>query len=327
MQNNKENKEEKIVLFKELFYRNLKQCSNYLSYDKISDKINNESKEMILPIDVNYPIKYKINKHWYRGENFLENKKILTLGCSHTFGIGIPENFIWPQVFSNKTNTEFHNLACPGDSLQGQVYKAFQYFKEFGHPKFIFGFFPYGRMELPYIPNVFGKKNNDKSSDDGKEIPIIQKIIFEGGPDIEKYSKIPHNPIEVLPKELSVFYNFMFIQILEQYCKTNNIELIWTIYSSEIIEKYIETELPEILNNYISAKPALMHLPTCYISKINNDSNIKECHKDLSNHPLFNHASDCDHSKKQNGHFSIHTHQHIAELFHKEYLKRIKEKK
>ena len=324
MQNNEE---DKLVFFKELFYRNLEKSSNYVFYYNISNQINNEPKEITLPNDINHIVKYRINKHGYRGKNFLENKEILTLGCSHTFGMGIPEDFIWPQVFSNKTNIEFYNLGTPGDSLQGQVYKAFQYFKEFGHPKFIFGFFPYGRMELPYIPNAFGKKYNDGSFDDGKEIPIIQKIIFEGN-DLEKYSKIPHNPTSVLPKELSIFYNFMFIQILEQYCKTNNIELIWTLHNSYgKFEKYLKKELPEILNNFISADDVHLYTRTCHISEVSYNTNTKRCHKELENHPLFDHASDCNHSKKKNGHFSIHQHQHIADLFYKEYLKRIEEKK
>jgi hypothetical protein len=284
-----------------------------------------------LPTDLTYSVKYKINEHGYRGKNFLENKEILTLGCSQTFGMGIPENFIWPQVFSDKTNTEFHNLASPGDSLQGQVYKAFQYFKEFGHPKFILGFFPIARMELPYIPNVFGKINHDGSSDDGKQKPIIQRIRFETNSDhwlkgskIQKYSKIPHNPENVIPIQISIFYNFMFIQILEQYCKTNNINLIWTFYDDPIdFESYFKKELPELLNNYISIKSALEYVSTCHISKNKNYANINQCHKELSDHPLFNHAADCDHSKNQIGHFSIHFNQHIADLFYEAYLKRM----
>ncbi len=321
-------KEDELVLFKELFYRKLEECSGFLFYPRLSNIIKDgseENKKITLPSDVNYRVKYKINKHGYRGKDFLKNKEILTLGCSQTFGMGIPERFIWPQVFSDKINIEFDNLATPGDSLQGQVYKAFQYFKEFGHPKFILGFFPYARMELPYIPNIFGKINNDGSSDDGKQDPIIQKVILEPNKKVEKYSKIPHNPESVLPGEVATFYSFMFIQILEQYCKTNNIELIWTFYSHyDGIEEYLQKELPELLNNYISIKNAFMYAPICHsISEKIDDPNIDKCHRELENHPLFNHAADCDHLKNQNGHFSIHFNQHVANLFYEEYLKRI----
>lgn len=311
-------KNKDLTLFKQLFFRSLKDSSIF-QFDDTESWNNKPHKN-----DINYPIIYNFNKHGYRGEEFIYNEEILILGCSQTFGMGLPEEFTWSKIFSNKANKKIHNLAQPGDSIQGQIRKSFQYFKEFGNPKVILGLFPYGRIELPFIPNVFGKISKDGSSDDGKNLPIIQKIILEGSQNkIDKYSKIPHNPEKIIPLEVAIFYNFMFIQILEQYCKANNIDLIWTLYNDDKIEKYLKLELPELLNNFINIDSVYMHSPTCKGWDDSDSEYILKCHEDLANHPLFNHASDCNHITKQKGHFGIHTNQHIADIFYKEYLKRM----
>jgi len=311
-------KEKKLTLFKQLFVRNLKE-SSILQYDDIETESNTTHSG-----DINYPVFYNLNKYGYRGENFINKEEVLILGCSHTFGSGLPEEFIWSKIFSNKVNKKSHNLAQPGDSIQGQIRKAFEYFKEFGNPKTIVGFFPYGRMELPYIPNIFGKINKDGSSDDGRNLPIIQKIILEGNQNkIDKYSKIPHNPESVIPLEVTIFYSFIFIQILEQYCKTNGIDLIWTLHNDNEIEEYLNLEIPELLNNFVSIKNIFVDSPMCKGFDDPENQYTLRCHQELSSHPLFNHASDCNHNKKQKGHFGIHINQHVADVFYKEYLKRM----
>ena len=310
-----------LTLFKQLFVRNLKD-SSILQYGHMETRLNATHSN-----DVNYPVFYNINKYGYRDEDFISNEEILILGCSYTFGNGLPEEFTWPKIFSNKINKKNHNLAQPGDSIQGQIRKAFEYFKEFGNPKTIIGFFPYGRMELPFIPNLFGKISKDGSSDDGRNLPMIQKIILERNQNkLDKYSKLPHNPEKVLPLEVAIFYNFMFIQILEQYCKTNNIDLIWTLHNDNEVEEYLKLEIPELLNNFINIKNIFIDYPMCQGSDYSDSQYTLKCHQELSNHPLFNHASDCNHDKKQKGHYGIHLNQHIADVFYKEYLNRINKK-
>jgi hypothetical protein len=39
------------------------------------------------------------------------------LGCSHTFGIGVPENCTWYNVLKDKFDEPFYNAAVPGGSI------------------------------------------------------------------------------------------------------------------------------------------------------------------------------------------------------------------
>lgn len=306
----KNNEEDKLILFKDLFHRDLNKSS----------KINWNSKSMnIGDYDTILKIDYKINKHGYRGDNFLEKKDILILGCSQTFGNGIPEEFIWPNIFAKKINKDYHSLATKADSLQGQVYKAFQYFKEFGNPKTIVGIFPHSRMEIPYLPGISQKIFDTGDNSHDNDFPMIQKAIFNSHKKLKKFSKLPHHPYDVISAEFAIFYNFMFIEILDQYCKANKINLIWSFYDQDYLRDFI----PEIIKTIDSYVDCYKISNFFYPCNMNDNKEIIKifCHDEFKDHPLFFHASDCNHNTRSVGHWGIHTHQHVADFFHKEYIK------
>jgi hypothetical protein len=293
-------------LYRPLFYKDLKRINtNNFHFDKIN---KNKKFDKIMPVE------YKINKHGYRGEDFLKPESVLVLGCSQTFGYGMIEDFIWPNIFCNKINKKYHNLSEPGDGLQGQVSKAFAYFKEIGHPKIIVAAFPAARIEYPNIPEVLGEE--DKFLILSTQLPLKD---FNGVSEVyantEKFSERPHKPQDVLPYEFGLYYNFIFIRMLEDYCKTNNIALIWTFYDDLIFIEYIKKNVPEILNNYFSIEKN-------HIVKVFgvDDGLTERCHQEISDHPLFERASDVDRYGKH--HMGIHGHLHFAEEFYEEFIKR-----
>ena len=51
-------------------------------------------------------IKYKMNEHGYRSQPITTHSdyNILTLGCSWTMGVGVENEFIWPNLVHNKIN-------------------------------------------------------------------------------------------------------------------------------------------------------------------------------------------------------------------------------
>ena len=309
--------ENRVALFKDLFFRNLLQTT--FPY------FGNKKRTMFF--DTNEPaikIEYDLNSYGFRGSNFLEPSDILSLGCSQTFGHGLPETDIWPKLFADKINNNYHNLALGGDSIQGQVYKAFQYFKEIGNPKLIIGTFPISRIELPYIKDKFEYQVNLNFPK--KEIPnFIHQVFFSSEGNLVKYSKLPHNPREVIPVEVAIFYSFVFIQMLEQYCKTNKIILMWNIYDDDNILDFLKDSVPEVLINYVDFSSLKKFRNECGIN--NKDISLKKstCHQDLNNsqNTLFLHAADCDHKNNKQGHWGIHMHSHVADTFYKEYLKRM----
>ena len=75
-------------------------------------------------------ITYVTNSFFSRSQNSTENVKILTIGCSQTFGLGIQySKNIWPIILSKKMNLKCMNLAEPGDNIFGQIIKANKYIK------------------------------------------------------------------------------------------------------------------------------------------------------------------------------------------------------
>jgi hypothetical protein len=314
-----------VNLFKNLFYRNLFECNG------LNPKNTTYSHSYIVD-NPDTIIKYKLNNYGYRGEDFNEPAKILTLGCSQTYGEALPQNYIWPEVFSNMTSKKVHNLGMRGDSAQGQVFKAFKYFEEIGNPKVIIGLFPSSRMEMPTVKNVF--EDTSTKHNFVREENSIQTIFLKTLEKPVKYSKIPHKPQDVIPEEVGLFYSFMFIQMLEQYCREKNIIFIWSFCDNGWFIDYIKENAQEALTNYIDINKIIFDIQMECIN--GKDINIYRenptelnltCHKDnknILNNTMYSHAADCNHETKIPGHFGIHSHIHVAEMFYKAYLKRRK---
>jgi len=71
----------------------------------------------------NFAKEYKTNKFGYRCPEFnplpLGGKKVVVLGCSHTFGIGLDDGDIWVNQLiklCNNSSLKFYNLGSPGAS-------------------------------------------------------------------------------------------------------------------------------------------------------------------------------------------------------------------
>jgi hypothetical protein len=244
-------------------------------------------------------IYYSFNLHGYRCDDF-KDQEVLTLGCSQTLGHGLPLKKTWPFLLSEKTNMSYANLAKGGDSAQGQVIKAFQFFKEFHHPKYIFAVFPLTRMEMPYIKDVFAVTKNPVVLDKDKNKKYIQNIFLQNN-KLEKFSKFPHAIDEVMPEQVGVFYNVMFIQMLEQYCQTNQIKFLWTFYN----------DTTDLITDQFS-------VDNTFLGHFVETGMKPECHMDFSKHHLFKNAA--DHSDEPGntklGHWGFHRHLHIAETIH-----------
>ncbi|CAB5218204.1 hypothetical protein UFOVP204_86 [uncultured Caudovirales phage] len=300
---------ENINFFDALFYRNLKESNQ----EKILN-VNYANKEIVMSTDVVKPIKYRRNSYGYRASEFNKNTDIITLGCSQTHGHGMEEEYIWPTQVAKLLNMTHSNLACGGDGMSAQIYKAFQYFKEFGNPKIIFASFPLRRMEFPYIKD---KTNKSTLINNAVKNSISQYFL---DPDIKSYSKSPYNPEEVLPIEVAIFYNFSYLNMLEQYCNANNIKLIWDCWESYLLNDYLKDK--SFFKNYLNFNFMDFYFDekTCIETYSKSDT----CHNENKNHPLFYRAADFE-KGKNHGHWGIHLHTHIAEAFVSKYLVLTKE--
>ena len=241
------------------------------------------------------PINYKLNSQGYRCDEF-NNQKILTLGCSHTEGHGMPIELTWPYLISEKMNKDYVNLAKGGEGMQAQIIKAFQFFKEFHHPEYIFAVFPIARIEVPLIN--FTVKNDNKGNDSESRENIGKAML--SNKLIEKFSKEPHMAENVLPEEFGIFYNILFLKIFIQYCESNNIKLLWTYYNDSHLAPY---SFKDFTDTYFESPYLNSKIP----KKIG-------CHLEFSDNEFFDNAADYNYWPP--GHWGFHQQIHIAESIH-----------
>lgn len=259
-------------------------------------------------------IEYSLNNFGYRSPDFNKEDKnvLLALGCSHTYGIGLPKEYTWPYLLSKEIGAKESTLGIPGHSAMGQVRKAFAYFKEIGHPEFVVGFFPIKRMQAPLVYNKFQSVHSLKHKDISFEHDNlrIEDLIIEE--DVPKYSKFPHISNEIIPSEMAIFLSYSFIFMLEQYCKANNIKFLWSVWDNgrtdymNTMKKSIDEYNPDFHKNFIARDIG---------------DNGYDCHIHHKDNPLFLLAADRS-GGPNSGHMGMHQHIHIAESFLKEINKR-----
>ena len=59
---------------------------------------------------------YKFNTEGFRCQEFNSSNNMLALGCSLTFGLGLPLEETWPVILANKLGLTCYNLGIPGAS-------------------------------------------------------------------------------------------------------------------------------------------------------------------------------------------------------------------
>lgn len=263
---------------------------------------------------------FQLNSDGYRSKEFSTNTETLILGCSHTYGLGLPDGFRWVDYLSEKLNQEFDILALPGDSTMGQIMKAFYYFKKFGNPKRIIALFPMNRLTFPHIEGkLMSVPNTAYQNVLDKKDANYSTTIDIGHYTFQKYSKAPYNLGEILPAEFVFYHERAMLDMLEQYCQTNNIDFIWSVWHYEyqdFIFNRIENEYPGYHKNYCWLKTNSWNLFKDI--DLPKGEKVISCHKDLQDELLFNIAAD---RSRRTPHWGFHRHMHIADEFYKYLVK------
>lgn len=156
---------------------------------------------------------YKFNEIGFRSQSVYENN-ILVLGCSYTFGIGIPYDKIWAYLIAEKIGLNLLNFGIPGCS----PYSAFRI----------------GWHTLKYLKPkmvIFLTPFNDR-------MPVIGKhLMYDIGPWYFKSNMTTHytyfnkTAVEyykeyVLNEENLILSCEMAKLSMEQLCSNNNIKYI-----------------------------------------------------------------------------------------------------
>lgn len=255
---------------------------------------------------------YIQNAYGFRSKNFIKDEDLLVAGCSVTYGLGVPEEHTWGSIIAKNNNISTSNLGNPGDSVDGIVSNLFAYFKIFGNPKNLFCLFPdFNRMRLPINSDWF-----ELEDDRILHYPYwkFKTLNFGEMPD-KKYFKRPFPASEIIPNDIPFSQSVSAIHYLEEYCRSNNINLKWATWdyrAQEIVS------LSEAFNNFIEIDGHFCHFPP---SPRLPHINFNKCHTELEEEAGMYFISGSDTKMGGNGHPGVHSQIHIAETFEKFLVK------
>lgn len=181
------------------------------------------------------PLIYRENKHGFRGDPFTSDTEMIFVGCSMTYGTGIPdEDLLWGNILAKKLKLKASSIAKPGASIYQLVSMIFQYISDYGAPKCIYALFPgFYRIRVPIDGNILSSNQGAEAhtydnSVDGFPKHYYTTLHLENDDERVKFSKKPHLAEEVISLDLAAELNVNSLRMLELYCKTNGIQLAWT---------------------------------------------------------------------------------------------------
>jgi hypothetical protein len=76
-------------------------------------------------IDNNFT--YKFNSYGFRSEEFCNSDNMISLGCSHTMGIGLPIENTWAYIVSNRLKLKNFNFGIAGGSNDSSFRMAYNW--------------------------------------------------------------------------------------------------------------------------------------------------------------------------------------------------------
>lgn len=267
---------------------------------------------------------YSSNSSGYRGPEFQDNVEVLFAGDSHSYGIGLPDRFIWTNIVGERLDKTYVNLSMPGASVQACVANIISYISKYGKPKTIF-------LATPDMGRMLGFNNQKTVTSFGfNGIDGLVGLQLEPYADLESvpaFLKKPYNLEQILPLELAIFNSLKDIRFLEQYCLDAGIDLYWTCFSAEShymmkilkekekqsYKRFTDTEQ----DHWVEESGNVLGIK--FYDKVLFDDNKTEikCHQDyeLVAGELFAAAGDTDKlsSKSQKPHYGAHRHLHLAE--------------
>jgi hypothetical protein len=293
--------------------------------------------------------KEKDNSIGFIGDEFSSSAEMVALGCSITYGIGVSENQIWSNKIAKELNIKCNNISGPGRSVPWIISNFFSYVEKFGNPKVVVALFPnFTRMQVTSRHSEIIPESQVFFNDNQKVIryKIHRLKGYEGS---KKYFKKPFIAEEIMPLEMAFDLSIQYIKMLELYCNSNNIKLIWSTwvpeqedwldkninktkfknyisvgmkywhnkkvdgYNEKLCKKLIEYYHSDDFNNLRMDNIIMIatyNMGPCDIS--DQCESYVDCHSDYKNEKYFSRSWD---SGETHGHPAAHRHIHIYEAF------------
>ena len=280
---------------------------------------------------------YEINELGCRGK-LKNNPEILAVGCSYTFGVGLPEIGTWPNILSSETNKDVLNLGVPGVTIKEISKLIIKYVSKYNKPKTIFALFPpFFRTSLIEDVEFYSSLRNKNPTIQAR---IDKQMFFQGqifydrsekGVFFKKQDDLPymkHKEKNIVYME-NVFSPHQLISdavdsisMIQDFCNSHGIDFYWSLWdnpSSMLMDSLVK--IPNFkLKNYIKfADDKFNNYHTKDGKFPNNFCNLSH-DSELVGHPSWDVGSDVFYSYGKavdsvSAHPGIHFQYHLADLF------------
>jgi hypothetical protein len=148
---------------------------------------------------------YSMNSHGFRSDEFDDSPGFIALGCSFTYGIGLPQDQIWPSIVSRRAGLRSWNLGIGGCGLD-TCFRLLYNWVDRLRPKFVMMLTPLAsRFEIHHLGLPVAVMHNSPGLDTSLE--QVKKVWFAD----DQNSAVNH------------VKNMLAIQ---QLCDSRNIKLI-----------------------------------------------------------------------------------------------------
>lgn len=224
----------------------------HLSFEKVLSPYVSYTSNLSTEYATPELLEYSFNIFNFRSKDFHENTNIITLGCSHTLGVGVPVGLTWPSFVEELTGiNDVINLGKPGTSIALQVRLLITYISKYGAPKMVLCNFP----EVTRYQHI---------TESGK---IVDGNTHKGMTD-NSYTK-----------EQASTQSILALGELETVCKASGIILRWQMWTDT--KKYMEYKFLENFNSYVKNKYTTDYLEinNPYIDSETNEICGKRAHK------------------------------------------------
>lgn len=255
-------------------------------------------------------VTYRVNKDGFRSNPFknLENSKvnILTAGCSWTYGEGIPTEYVWPEVLSNKIKEKsgkdvcIYNLGVMGGSIQLSVKNLLAFIRRYGKPDYIFA-------ELPNFTRGIAYNEKDKYF---MNITIDNHINRRGYGSKNEKDVFKRYTLAYVEEE-NMLEATLLVSLFEEFCKAAGIKLLWSSYAAAFVFRSAAEGANPAFNNFVFDNHVWSEDESHTFRK---SSDINK-YPNVDNLPYWQTAKDDSHP-------GTAWHQHISNAFFDELLRR-----
>jgi hypothetical protein len=283
--------------------------------------------ESFYPLINDYAYQDNLNSYGFNCNEFNYIADVIFLGCSNTFPQGVEKDNSWGNIFSKKMNLKNHNLSAPGLSTSSTINNFFSYVSKFGNPKIVCAIFPeFQRIRFSSRPNhIYSQHYMErfpslKNSNDILRYPLFN--FFEGD---GKYFKLPLIAEEVVPKEIGIDISIQYIKMLELYCNSNKIKLLWGTWPVSQNKWIVENLDRTKFKNFINVEPDMWHIrkqdenKEIFCGKVHE---LEKCNTDLKCHKEeeelygINFYTPFDFNDMYTlNHWGVHRHIHTSDIF------------